>query len=110
MCRRRTAKKLAVMKRDNWICSKCKGWFPDTPEITAARATGGDMWNMVGNHMTVDHIKPKSQGGSYSYDNLRAMCYVCNNMRADEKQRSGMPGAKKTRRNRHLVAFPSLTE
>lgn len=28
--------------------------------------------------MTVDHILPKSKGGTYDLDNLRPMCYKCN--------------------------------
>lgn len=29
--------------------------------------------------MTVDHILPKSKGGTYNLDNLRPMCETCNN-------------------------------
>lgn len=108
MPRNRTAKKNAVLRRDNYTCAQCGDHIPDTPEISAARRTGGDLWGMVGNHMTVDHIKPKSQGGTYSFKNLRAMCYICNNMRGDESGGTNAPGAKRARRERHLVAFPSL--
>ena len=35
--------------------------------------------------MTQDHILPKSQGGSDSYENLQTMCVVCNNLKANSK-------------------------
>lgn len=33
--------------------------------------------------MTLDHIQPQSKGGSDSYENLRTMCYPCNNFMQD---------------------------
>lgn len=40
--------------------------------------------------MTVDHIIPKSRGGSNKLDNLQTMCSVCNNKKADR-----LPGEPK---------------
>jgi len=34
--------------------------------------------------MTVDHIKPKSKGGSYAIDNLDPMCCFCNTEKSDK--------------------------
>jgi 5-methylcytosine-specific restriction endonuclease McrA len=32
---------------------------------------------------TVDHIIPVSKGGKNTLDNMEAMCYTCNHMKAD---------------------------
>ncbi|MBC7824452.1 MAG: HNH endonuclease [Candidatus Parcubacteria bacterium] len=32
---------------------------------------------------TLDHLKPKSRGGSNSLENLRLACFSCNNFRGD---------------------------
>ena len=34
-------------------------------------------------NMTVDHIKPKSEGGSNMLYNMAACCYKCNNLKSD---------------------------
>lgn len=34
--------------------------------------------------MTVDHIIPKSKGGTYDLENLNPMCSHCNNVKADK--------------------------
>jgi 5-methylcytosine-specific restriction endonuclease McrA len=33
--------------------------------------------------LTLDHLKPKSRGGSNSLENLRLACFQCNNSRGD---------------------------
>ncbi len=33
--------------------------------------------------LTIDHLKPKSKGGSNSLENLRLACYPCNNSRGN---------------------------
>lgn len=48
-----------VMVRDNYLCQTCKR----AKTITAANA--------------VDHIKPKSQGGTDNMNNLEAICNDC---------------------------------
>jgi 5-methylcytosine-specific restriction endonuclease McrA len=52
--------KNGVLKRDNYICAFCLG-----------KAT------------TIDHIKPKAQGGGNSWKNTIAACSPCNNKKAD---------------------------
>jgi len=50
-----------VLRRDNWRCVYC------------SRPAG-----------TVDHVQPKSKGGSDSWDNLVACCLQCNNQKGDK--------------------------
>ncbi|PSB03734.1 HNH endonuclease [Merismopedia glauca] len=33
--------------------------------------------------LTIDHLKPKSKGGSNSSENLRLACFECNNSRGN---------------------------
>jgi len=33
--------------------------------------------------LTLDHLKPKSRGGSNSLENLRLACFLCNNSRGN---------------------------
>ena len=47
------------MKRDNWLCQPCQR----EGRVTPARE--------------VDHITPKSKGGTDALDNLQAICIPC---------------------------------
>lgn len=49
----------AVMRRDHWLCQPCQR----KSKVTAATE--------------VDHILPKSQGGTDEGDNLQAICSAC---------------------------------
>jgi 5-methylcytosine-specific restriction endonuclease McrA len=45
-------------------------------------------------NLTLDHLKPKSRGGSNSLENLRLACFPCNNSRGNSlypPQRSFAP-------------------
>ena len=39
--------------------------------------------NLLDSYMTVDHIVPKSLGGTDNIDNLRPLCRDCNNKRGN---------------------------
>lgn len=56
--------KQAVRKRANYICEYCH-----SPEQLSA------------NRFTIDHIRPKSLGGSDDLDNLALACRRCNERR-----------------------------
>ena len=57
--------RLAVFKRDNYHCSYC-GCF------------------VRPNSITVDHILPKSRGGTSTFDNCVAACRDCNRRKANK--------------------------
>ena len=39
--------------------------------------------------LTLDHLKPRSRGGSNKLENLRLACFPCNNRRSDSLERPG---------------------
>lgn len=53
----RDPKKVRVLERDNYICQNC-GTYDE--------------------HCHVDHILPRSRGGSNDIENLQALCAKCN--------------------------------
>lgn len=75
----RTARnrRIYVFTRDNFTCHYCKTKFP------AIVPTTPQYYSVHGNHLTVDHITPKSLGGMNTRDNLVTACHECNNARGD---------------------------
>jgi 5-methylcytosine-specific restriction endonuclease McrA len=51
----------SVLARDNWICCSC-GRSPKEQGVT----------------LEVDHIKPRSKGGTDDLNNLQTLCKKCN--------------------------------
>jgi 5-methylcytosine-specific restriction endonuclease McrA len=48
--------------------------------------------------LTLDHVIPKSRGGSSTWDNLVAACYACNNFKGDRTpQEAGLTLASQPR-------------
>ena len=48
--------------------------------------------------LTLDHVIPKSRGGSSTWDNLVAACYACNNFKGDRTpQEAGLTLARQPR-------------
>jgi 5-methylcytosine-specific restriction endonuclease McrA len=58
---RRKITRRAVFARDGWACQYC-----------GAR-----------NHLTVDHVVPRSKGGTSSWENIVASCAPCNRRKGD---------------------------
>jgi 5-methylcytosine-specific restriction endonuclease McrA len=42
----------------------------------------------LANQLTLDHLKPRSRGGSNKLENLRLACFPCNNRRSDRLKRA----------------------
>jgi len=54
-----------VFFRDNYTCQYCNNKF-------------------LKNHLTLDHVIPKSRGGPKSWDNLTTCCVPCNQRKGDK--------------------------
>ena len=76
----RAVSRKGILVRDDFRCQYCGREFAP-----------GDL--------TLDHVTPKSRGGQFSWENLVACCYVCNN-RKDNKtpQEAGMHLVRKPKR------------
>lgn len=62
-----------VFSRDNYTCQYCSGQF------------GADQ-------LTIDHVRPKAQGGITSWENCVTSCKSCNTNKADQTpEQAGMP-------------------
>lgn len=65
-------RRLALYERDGWTCQLCSG--PVDPSLHYT-----DDWSA-----SLDHIIPRSRGGSHDEDNLRLAHRWCNSVRGDE--------------------------
>jgi len=65
----RPEKRLAIYVRDGFDCVYCRGVFP------------------LGTDLTLDHITPRSRGGSNDASNLVTCCFSCNSARQDAELR-----------------------
>lgn len=75
--------RLAVFKRDSFICHICGGFTDlDACDITPPRVTHEP------NFPSIDHLKPKAQGGTNYPSNLKCACISCNKGKRDRKDDS----------------------
>jgi 5-methylcytosine-specific restriction endonuclease McrA len=59
---------------------------------------------MKTHELTIDHIIPKSRGGSESWENLVAACTKCNNKKGNRTpDEAGMVLINKPRRPHHIL-------
>lgn len=63
----------AIIERDNCTCQYCH-----TPVIAGANLLNGFTPSQV---CTLDHITPRSEGGSHTAENLIVACMSCNSSR-----------------------------
>ena len=86
---RRKITRRAVFARDRWTCQYC----------------GHERGNL-----TVDHVIPRSKGGTQSWDNIVTCCAPCNRRKGDRLPRqanmvpSGPPGAPSSTVLIHVAA------
>jgi len=72
-----------ILKRDGFRCQYC---------------------GTKSHELTIDHIIPKSRGGSDSWDNLVSACKRCNNKKADKTpEESELHLIKRPRRPHHIL-------
>jgi hypothetical protein len=78
-------KRLKTFHEKGLKCVRCpkEGCY-----LIAAKDIGGaihiDVYTKEFDLMTVDHIKPKSKGGSYNIENLDPMCQKCNTKKSNK--------------------------
>lgn len=66
--------RLALYERDGWICQICFD-----PVLRT-------VWSNDPKDATLDHIWPRSKGGSHDPENLRTACLLCNARRSDNTE------------------------
>lgn len=78
-----------VYERDDWTCQYCSRRIePAAPEQANGRnapvdwSSGDPVW------LELDHIVPRTLGGTNLIDNLRAACSPCNRRKSDSTQAS----------------------
>lgn len=67
----KTSDRLALYERDRWTCQICGEPVNRTP------------WSHDPRDPTLDHIVPRSRGGTHEASNLRTACFLCNALRGD---------------------------
>lgn len=70
----READRLALYERDGWTCQICGEPVNRTP------------WANDPRDATLDHIIPRSKGGTHDPENLRTACHLCNASRGDREE------------------------
>ena len=64
-----------VFREEGYKCKKCgvEGYEQRFP-----RGGYGHYTSTPGLYLSIDHIKPKSKGGTHDRENLRVLCTDCN--------------------------------
>lgn len=66
------SKRHRIYERDGWRCIECE-WKPGTPPAKGEPRR----------HLTLDHVIPRSKGGTGAMSNLVTLCNVCNREKGD---------------------------
>jgi 5-methylcytosine-specific restriction endonuclease McrA len=84
---RRKITRRAVFARDDWTCQYCGGQ----------------------SNLTVDHVIPRSKGGSSSWENIVASCAPCNRRKGDRMPRQANMHPRRAPRTPHPAIFIQVT-
>lgn len=68
-----TSRRLELYERDKWTCQIC------------LKPVNRGNWTGALDDATLDHIKPRSKGGSHESENLRTACWSCNARRGNRE-------------------------
>ena len=82
----RTAKRAAIYERDGWECVYCGRGPRDVRRMSQAVVI-----------LSLDHLTPRSQGGTNDARNLITSCISCNSSRRDRDWRDFAPGGAQER-------------
>lgn len=73
--RKRKRLKNMLLERDGPWCTWCCRYMLDEPILPD---------EYVASHMTLEHLIPRSKGGTDDPSNLALSCFMCNNARGDQ--------------------------
>ena len=80
----RSHRRMRIFYKKGLKCASCE---KTAKYLIEAVDSGGrkhvDLYTEEFELMTIDHIKPKSKGGSDALDNLQPMCRHCNHLKKD---------------------------
>lgn len=65
--------RIQILERNGFTCQLCGAGAGDPDDLEPSRKV----------RLHIDHIVPVSQGGTNTYDNLRAVCSTCNQARSN---------------------------
>ena len=67
-----------VYERDRYRCVNCKLQFRPLVKTATGRSRGHTKtWKGRKNYLTIDHIRPRREGGTNDPENLRSLCAQC---------------------------------
>ena len=82
----RAEKRAAIYERDGWACAYCGRGPRDRQDAHQAHVV-----------LSLDHLVPRSQGGTNEPRNLVSACISCNSSRRDRDWREFAPGGAQER-------------
>ena len=97
-----SAAEFSVYLRDDYRC-RCCDWTPPVQDDEKATFRGL-------NFLTLDHIRPRSKGGTNVQENLQTLCFLCNMAKGNgprprpaKREYLAAKRLERTKRRRQLV-------